>query len=823
MSDGPRPDVERIEALLETALDLAPVHRASFVRQLEADDPELGAELSSLLAHTAPSEPFFVAFTAVLRAATLDVTIPDLMPLPRPDPGRRFRIDEEIGHGGMGVVYRAWDHRLERFVALKFLPPQWSADSAARSRFLAEARAAAALDHPNVCTLLEVGETDEGRGFLAMPCYEGETLAERLARGPLRAAEALNIALQIARGLAAAHRAGIVHHDVKPGNVMLTAEGRVKLLDFGIAQVLDANSPVELRAGTAAYVAPERFEGVPVDARADLWALGVVLHEMLTGERPGPIGDEGRRRREVPGGAGRVVARLLEQNADHRFQHADDVVHALERLSGGRGRRASIRAGAVLLALASTWWLMPARTPEPIDRIAVLPFQSLVEDPDLAFVVAGLQEALVEELRRVPFLTVVAVSGQGDAGRSSRGLATRLDVAGFVEGAVIPDRHGLRLDIELVSAASSDRLWRSSYRGRGVGTLPLVGAAAEDVARIALGVDELEFMTRAADLYEPPANAHAHYLKGLEALQTRSLGIIQFSSRARIMADSAIAHLERAVDAAPEWSAAWSRLALARHWRGISTEDFERSREAAEQALRLDPGDTQALASRGYVSLVHDHDWEGAGRDFEHAMALGGRHHWMYSIYLNSLGRYEEGLAAARRAQEDDPLSQELRLQVASTHACAGNHMEAYERTVQFWRDVGPGPSQEDSIRFLPLLAIRAHAVGRNDEALAWLERAFAMRRSPVADVLQGIVFARTGRTDEARAMLAWAQERDVGLLPTLMVALGDTTGAMTVMERRADEFPGRWPSFTCSNIYRSLRGYPPMEALAARKMGPLD
>ncbi len=198
----------------------------------------------------------------------------------------RYRILGPIGIGGMGVVYRAEDTRLGRRVALKFLPPMLTPNSRAKARFLNEARAASALDHPNICTIYEVGETAEGQLYLAMACYEGETLKRRLERGPLETAEALHIALQVARGLAKAHSQGIVHRDIKPANLMITADGIVKILDFGIAKLPEQTRGGPL-LGTPGYMSPEHARGEEVDARTDVWSLGAVLHEMLTGRPPG--------------------------------------------------------------------------------------------------------------------------------------------------------------------------------------------------------------------------------------------------------------------------------------------------------------------------------------------------------------------------------------------------------------------------------------------------------------------------------------------------------------------------------------------------------
>jgi eukaryotic-like serine/threonine-protein kinase len=239
----------------------------------------------------------------------------------------RYRLLGPLGIGGMGVVYRAEDTHLGRTVALKFLPPTLTPDPRAKARFLREARAAAALDHPNICTIYEAGETADGQLYLAMACYEGETLRRRLERGPLPVAEALHIALQVARGLAKAHCQGIVHRDIKPSNLMITADGMVKILDFGIAQLPDqtlSGPPL----GTPGYMSPEQARGGEVDARSDVWSLGVALWEMLTGRRPGA----GELPREAPPGLGGVLLRMLAEEPAGRYPDAAALLVDLSAL-----------------------------------------------------------------------------------------------------------------------------------------------------------------------------------------------------------------------------------------------------------------------------------------------------------------------------------------------------------------------------------------------------------------------------------------------------------------------------------------------------------
>jgi tetratricopeptide (TPR) repeat protein/class 3 adenylate cyclase len=334
---------QQVQDVLNDALEVSSSERAGFVAHALAGKPLLRDEVHSLLA-------------AHARAGMLDRSAPDLpMPTFAPDPtsaparGRiigRYEILDTLGGGGMGVVYTARDPRLERVVALKFLPPHLGADEHAKERFLVEAQAAAALDHPNVCTIHEIGETDDGQLFLAMPFYEGETLKLRLADGPLSPDDATDIAIQVARGLAKAHEHGIIHRDIKPANLVVTREGVVKILDFGIAKLADVTlTGPGVTPGTVAYMSPEQAGGDDVDGRTDLWSLGVVLHEMLTGERPfrgandGVVLDAIRTadprpvsalRPDVPAALEQVVNRALARLREDRFATAPDMVNALE-------------------------------------------------------------------------------------------------------------------------------------------------------------------------------------------------------------------------------------------------------------------------------------------------------------------------------------------------------------------------------------------------------------------------------------------------------------------------------------------------------------
>ena len=331
MTGAPTERWRRIEELLAAALDREPAARERFLDAACAGDSDLRREVESLVAAHERSgaldrlAPEVASITAELRGATAMLA------------GRtigHYQVIDRVGGGGMGVIYKAVDTRLGRSVALKFLKPRLDADASAAERFRQEARAAGALEHPNICTIYDIGETEDGQLFLAMPLYDGETLEQRIKRGPLAIGDATDIAVQMLRGLAKAHARGIIHRDIKPANVFITTDGVVKLIDFGIAKLADVSltGPASRPLGTVAYMSPEQAHGTPVDHRTDLWSAGAVLYEMLSGRRPYPRG--------VPGATAEasasVPASLAGQRPDVTPALEQAVMKALERYPADR-------------------------------------------------------------------------------------------------------------------------------------------------------------------------------------------------------------------------------------------------------------------------------------------------------------------------------------------------------------------------------------------------------------------------------------------------------------------------------------------------------
>jgi serine/threonine protein kinase/Flp pilus assembly protein TadD len=415
---------DKAERLLEQALSLDPDERIAFIRAETYGDVALRDELESLVNEAASADQFFDQLDNAVFSTP--ITVDDGVPLTgflrdaqlrEGDMAGHYRIIAIAGRGGMGAVYRAHDTRLNREVALKFLPSYLGADTTARDRLMMEARVAAALDHPNVCAIHEIGETESGHLFIAMPFYKGETLRDRLRRSSLSMDEALSTAIQITRGLTAAHSRGIIHRDVKPGNVVVADDGTVRLLDFGLAMPVDSNpESAGATPGTVAYMSPEHARGAIVDQRSDLWSLGVVLYEMLAGIRPFR-GASGRavlaailnenpeplesRCPEIPPALAAMTLRLLEKEPGNRYASGSELLSDLQKvhasMSYSRSRSATTvtrfaSAGGALLLLAliggSLWLRSPGKSPGHAARastrnVAAYELYKLGSDPVL--------------------------------------------------------------------------------------------------------------------------------------------------------------------------------------------------------------------------------------------------------------------------------------------------------------------------------------------------------------------------------------------------------------------------------------------------------
>jgi serine/threonine-protein kinase len=644
-----------------------------------------------------------------------------------------FRVVEPLAAGGMGVVYRAIDTHLGRPVALKFPLPGQHIERQVRERFMREARAAGALDHPNICSIHETGETDDGHLFLAMPLYEGETLKARIARtGPLPIADALAIAVQMARGLGAAHRAGIVHRDLKPANAIILGDGGLKILDFGVARSGDVTlTRSHDTLGTVSYMAPEQIRGESVDARADLWALGVVLYEMVTGRRPfdgqheiaiahAIVHSEPVRpsvlRPELPPELDALIMKLLARDPSDRPASADAVADTLNALQSrpmapagrrrpfsftGSGRAlpwVAVFAVVVAAGMAATIWLnRPGRahgSSEP-RRVAVLPFEDLSGSEDTDYLIVALADEIATRLSRLESVTVPGewfMLGYRESERPPLDIADELSADAIVTGVVRGTGDRMQLYAELFDVGERRRVWTRELRGGDDLALAIQQTATGIVTALDLDLTRAE---RAALLLAPTASAEAYdlYLRGRAAQIGALPGLVgrpQSYSRAQLeRLQQAESYYARARESDPAFAGPRARLAMVHLALGQDDRTSARRDQArieAEAALRLQPGMPEAHEALASYWLRRG-ELPTAIREIE--LALAGRPNAPHlfrelGITLRQAGRWEESVSALERATRLDPRNEDLHQQAALTYG----RLRRYDKSIAHWERV---------------------------------------------------------------------------------------------------------------------------------------
>jgi TolB-like protein/DNA-binding winged helix-turn-helix (wHTH) protein/Tfp pilus assembly protein PilF len=584
-------------------------------------------------------------------------------PVGPPPDGPRYRLLEEAGRGAMGIVYRAEDVRLGRRVALKVLPEDVANDPAALERLRREARISASLNHPGICTLHGIEEHD-GRLCLVMEFLEGTSLDRLIATAPLRFGQAIDIAIQVSAALSFAHARGIVHRDIKPGNLFVTRDGSAKVMDFGIA--VAAGDTGTATGGTPSYASPEQSRGGSLDGRSDIFSLGTVLYEMLTGRRLFRDGNDAVPPvwpADLPRAAQRIVARCVESDPANRFQTADELKTALENLKKQDGRSsnrlrwavAAVIVGLAVAAAGITWKrVAPPNGRTRVQSIAVLPMLNLSGDPAQEYFADGMTDALTSDLAEIGGLHVIsrtsAMTYKGSR-KSSSEIAARLKVDALLEGSVVRAGSRVRVVAQLIEASTDTHLWSKTYERELTDVLRLQSDLALAIAgeiRVAITPEQ---KTRLAGKRPVKPEAYEAYLKGMFHLN-------KFTEEGFSLG---ISYLQQAIEKDPADPAAYAALGLGYAMMAHDgfPEEFARAKAAARKSLELGGPVPEAYAALGMVELYFDWDFAAGGRDLQRALELNpslAEARRAYSWYLLLAGRGKEALVEMRRAEDLEPL-----------------------------------------------------------------------------------------------------------------------------------------------------------------------
>ena len=748
-----------------------------------------------------------------------------------------FHILEKLGEGGMGVVYKAEDTRLHRFVALKFLPDNLAQDSLALERFRREARAASALNHPGICTIHDIGEQD-GRSFIAMEYIDGETLRTHIHGQPLPPEEIVRLGIQIADALDAAHAQGIIHRDIKPANVFVTRRGQAKVLDFGLAKLVrsgvglnedhpeisHSTSVVGLISGTPSYMSPEQVRGDNLDQRTDIFSLGLLLYEMATGRQAFSGGTGGviieailtrsptparSINPDLPPMLGEIIDRALNKNVDQRYQRAADIRADLERLERApdanwknaasdpgftpRSTTTHSQSHAALEPQDSPAQNRAPRTErvsKVINSLAVLPFENATRDPENEYLSDGIAGSLINAMATVPKLRVMAQSTvfrYKGRGIDPQAVGRELNVRAVLTGRIVQSGESLQIGAELVDVATGSQLWGSQYHRKPGDIFSIQDEISHEISeklRLKLTRDEKKRLSKRSTR---DAEAYRLYLKGRH----------HWDRWTEDGFNKAIEYFQLAVEQDPSYALAYCGLSdsyVLLGWNSyLAPKDaFPKAKMAAMRALRLDPDLGEAHAPLAAVLWLHEWQWNQAQGEFQRSLALNPFYptasHW-FAEYVMTMGRQADAIEKMKASQELDPLSLIISVAIGWANYMARRYSDAIE---QLRRTVDLEPHYPVTYW---ILGVVLRNMGQLDQAIAEGEKGVKLSAgSPLMSAALAQTLAIAGEHAKAIQILDdlinLAKQKYVSpyFFAGIHVGLGEHDSAMGFLEQSYTE-----------------------------------
>ena len=777
-----------------------------------------------------------------------------------------YKILEKLGGGGMGVVYKAEDTKLKRMVALKFLPLELIRDEEAKQRFIHEAQAASALDHSNICTIHEIGETESGQMFIAMAYYEGETLKKKIERGALPVDEAFDLALQIASGLSKAHEKGIIHRDIKPANVMVTKDGVAKIVDFGLAKAAGRTvlTKDNTTLGTVAYISPEQAQGEAMDHRTDIWSFGVVFYEMITGqlpfrgehelaivysilnEQPEPLA---RDKTGVSDELQRLVDKALCKDPNKRYQHIDDLIVDLQLLkteleTGSMGEysarrlisrnrqpffRMVIAVSLILLIGLVVYLWQSVQIWEKLfkhgyankHRMAVLPLANMNKDNEDEYFVDGMTEELISTLSKIDGLRVIArtsVMQYKETTKSVSEIGEELGVSNILEGSVRKEDNKLRITVQLIDAQTQEHRWVQDYDKELKDVFMIQSSVAQQVAE-ALKMELIQEEGRQLEQRgTDDIEAYKLYLRGRDQLS--------YYKNEKSMR-KALEYFKEAIEIDSGYAEAYAGLGDCYH--ALSNvylppeEAMPKAMAAAKKALEIDNSLAEAYATVAAVKAFYYWDWVAAEKEFKKALKLNPSSttvHHMYGYYLLAYGRFEEATFELNQAKQLDPLSLSADVTAVFPYYYGRRYEQAINKCLKLIE------TEPDFFAPYGILGLSYLQIGNISKAVAKLEKATELNKAHSIIGYLGYAYALAGRTNEAQKILKDLLARRANgeyispeQIALLLIGFGDKDQALSWLEKAYDEKIEQLILLNVDPLYDSVRSDERFVALL-RNMG---